>query len=321
MAVPLIIGAAILAAGVIGSVASGALSKQNVPGLPTPDESKFQDPGSKAFQDELARRMGTVDAREAPQAGGTWIMTGAHADGAQMDPATKAAILAQRKLMADQFMAAMKGEGPSLANMQLQKGLDDSLHAQQAAAASLRGKANTNLAIRSIGAQAGVAQQNAAGMSAMQRYQEQLQAQQSLAALTNSMHGQEMAEVGEANKIGLANAGFAQQASLANKEGYDQANLANLQAKLQAMGMNDAQIRAYLSMGAAQRQADREGAIDYEKTKMGQNNKQTELEMAAEADARRRKQAFWGSITGAGASMLGGGMGAVGGGGGGGGGK
>lgn len=309
MAVPLIIGAAILAAGVIGSVASGALGKQDVPGLPQPDEGAFKDPGSAGYRAGLADRLAGVDSRGAPQAGGPWIMTAASADAASMDPATRDMIMKQRALLSAQLMDQAQGKGPSLSAMQYQQALDQSLQGQLAAAAAMRGKSNGALAMRNIQQQAGGAQQQAAGQSAMMRYQEQLQAQQGLASLSAAMHGQEMSEVGEKNKLGLANAGFAQQAGLANKQSYDDVNLTNAKMRLEAMGMNDAQIRAFLAMDAAQRQQDREGAIDYEKTKMGQSNKQTELEMAAEADARRRKQAFWGSITGAGASMLGGGMG------------
>jgi hypothetical protein len=232
-------------------------------------------------------------------------MSAAQANAASMDPETRAAIMAQRKALAAQLMDQMQGKGPSLATMQLQQGLDQSLAAQTAAAASLRGKANTALAMRNIAQQAGGAQQQAAGAAAMLRYQEQMGAQQQMAGLTAAMHGQEMAELGEKNKIGLANAGFAQQAGLANKQSYDEVALANARMKLEAMGMNDAQIRALLGMDMAQRQSDREAAIDFEKTRLGQGNKAAEFDAAAEADARRRKAAFWGSLTGAGASMLG----------------
>lgn len=308
MPLPIIaaVGAAIVVAGVVGAAASGAMGKATTPTLREPDADKFGDPGSDAYRAELAARRAAVDGRAAPQAGGPYLMAAAQAKLAQMDPETRAAIMAQRKALSAQLMDQMQGKGPSLATMQMQQGLDQSLAAQTAAAASMRGKANTALAMRNIAQQAGGAQQQAAGASAMMRYQEQMGAQQQMAALTNAMHGQEMAELGEANKIGLANAGFAQQAGLANKQSYDEINLANAKMQLEAMGMNDAQIRAFLGLDAAQRSADREAGIEYEKARMGQGNKWAEMDAANEADAKRRKAAFWGSLTGAGASMLGG---------------
>jgi hypothetical protein len=156
MAVPLIIGAAILAAGVIGSVASGALSKQNVPGLPTPAEGAFKDPGSAGYRAGLADRLAGIDSRGAPQAGGPWIMTAAQANAASMDPATRDMIMKQRALLSAQLMDQAQGKGPSLASMQYQQALDQSLQGQLAAAAAMRGKSNGALAMRNIQNQAGV---------------------------------------------------------------------------------------------------------------------------------------------------------------------
>lgn len=77
------------------------------------------------------------------------------------------------------------GQGPSLANMQMQRGLQSALAQQQAMAQSGRG--NPAMAARQAAINSGNIAQNLAGQGAMARVAEQRSAQQ---ALTGGLQGQ-----------------------------------------------------------------------------------------------------------------------------------
>lgn len=111
------------------------------------------------------------------------------------------------------------GIGPSLAQMQLQKGVNSNLAASMAMAASQRGMGRA-AALRGLGYQSADIRQQGAQDAAMLRLQEQQQAQNTLGQLLAGTRGQDMSEAG-----------------------------ANLQAALTQRGMNDANRQYYTSQG------------------------------------------------------------------------
>jgi Chaperone of endosialidase len=122
-----------------------------------------------------------------------------------------------------QLQQQAQGQGPNIAQQQLQAATAQNIQQQQAAAASQQGNQNPGLAAQQLAQNAAMTQQGAAGQSAMLRSQQQLAAQQALAGV---------AQTGAAQQLGVAgqNAGYAQQAGLANAGAQNQAGQFNSQA-------------------------------------------------------------------------------------------
>jgi hypothetical protein len=150
-------------------------------------------------------------------------------------------IRGQQMTLADHLAAQANGQGPSLAQMQLQRGLDQNIATQMAMAASQRGAGGAG-ALRALGYQQGQARQQMAGDAATLQLNEQMQAQNQLGALLAGARGQDQ-----------------------------QMSLADQQSRLGTMGLNDAQNRFYTQTGndlySQQMQARRareQDAIQYE---------------------------------------------------------
>jgi hypothetical protein len=125
------------------------------------------------------------------------------------------------------------GRGPSLAQMQLQKGTDQNMAQAMALGQSQRGAGAAGMLKGIQGQQAGIAQ-GMAGDSAMLRLQEQMAAQNALGTQLGGARGQDMGaaqyNAGAANQAGQFNAG--QQNTMANANAQRQADAATAQAKL-----------------------------------------------------------------------------------------
>jgi hypothetical protein len=135
----------------------------------------------------------------------------------------------QQMMLAQALQRQAAGQGPSLAQMQLQQGTDRNLQQALAFASSQRG-VNPALAARQAGMnQANIGQQ-AVMQSGMLRQQEMMDAQNALGGLYGQMRG---ADIG----VSQFNAGQAQQAQLANQQAGLQGQQLNNQAFLQQMGM------------------------------------------------------------------------------------
>lgn len=99
----------------------------------------------------------------------------------------------QQQQLAAALQAQMRGEGPSLAQQQLQQATDANARMAAGAMASQRGM-NPALAQRLVLNQQAQANQQAAGQSAMIRSAEQMQAQQQLAAALQAQRAQDIGQ-------------------------------------------------------------------------------------------------------------------------------
>lgn len=173
--------------------------------------------------------------------------------------------------LAKQLEAQTRGEGPSLANLQLQSATQKNIAEQLGLAFSNQG-AGGALAQRTAAYNTANLNQNAAMQSAQLRMAEQLQAQAALGALSGQARGQDInlattqAEVAlqtalanqqEKNKFQLAQGEFTQQANVvnataANNRAMEQARLEQAAAQGNQQAINQlAQQQAALNQQAA----------------------------------------------------------------------
>ena len=111
----------------------------------------------------------------------------------------------QQQGLADQFLAMIRGDRPSVAENQLMAGQDRALNNQLAMAASQRG--NPALAMRQAARNSGDIQAQTNQQAAMLRAQEQAAARQGLAGLLGGMRGQDFQAAGLAqNQMGMNDA-------------------------------------------------------------------------------------------------------------------
>lgn len=183
---------------------------------------------------------------------------------------------AQMGLM-QQLQAQANGQGPSLAQMQLQRGQESAMANAMAMGASQRG-ANQAGALRNIGTQQAGIQQGLAADSAQLRMQEQMMAQQQLAGLTGQMRQQDIG-----------------------------ASSAQTQFAQQSRQMNDQMVQFYTSQGMSLQDAQLKAQMELEKLRTQQNIEQMKIEQ--ERDAANKKLA--GDVVGGAMDMVGGGLGAI----------
>jgi hypothetical protein len=153
---------------------------------------------------------------------------------AQLDPTQQAQARAAQQGLLAQFQAQASGQGPSLAQMQLQQATDRNAANAMGLIASQRGL-NPGLAARLAGQNAANINQQAAGQSAMARLAEQYQAQQGLAGLSGQMRGQDLELAGQ-------NAQLAQQSGQFNASQYNQMLAQAQAAQQQRIQQQNAQI-------------------------------------------------------------------------------
>jgi hypothetical protein len=158
----------------------------------TRDQSNFTaGPVSTSALDATA---GRADALGASIAGRQNVQaTGATIDTTKADQGRVAATAtgARQSGLADILTASAMGNGPSAAQMQLQRATDSNTAKAAALAASGRG-VNPALMARQAAEGAASANQDAAGQSAILRSQEQQQAQQALGGVLTSERGQDL---------------------------------------------------------------------------------------------------------------------------------
>lgn len=212
--------------------------------------------------------------RQGPSMTGPRLGQASLFGGAALDGSQQAQFRQQQTGLANQLEAQANGQGPSLAQDQLRRGLEQSLLSAVSAGASMRGP-GAGGAIRAIQQnQAGMAQQ-AAGDSAALRMQEQLQAQNQLGQLLAGARGQDIGFASEgaalAQQTGLANAGAQNQFALQQGQLDQQTGQANLQATLQQRMLNDQLTRSYLEMGLSLDQAQQAARMRLEELRTQQN--------------------------------------------------
>lgn len=137
---------------------------------------------------------------------------------------------AQNQLLA-QLQQQAQGQGPNPAAAQLAQATAANTANQAALMAGQRGaSANAGLVGRQIAQQGAANQQNMVGQAATMQANQQLAAQQQLAALAGQQVGQQQAAIGQLGQIGLGQQGNL----LGAQANYNQQQLAGQQANLQA---------------------------------------------------------------------------------------
>lgn len=229
------------------------------------NDSAFNDTSAnKARQDAFAAQLAASQGRERPGVTAAQIGTAAQAQAAQaqgatIDPSQQAQFRAGQTSLAAALQAQAAGQGPSLAQSQLQSATDRNIAQSMALAASQRG-VGAGQGLRSIQQNAAMANQQAARQSAEIRAQEQMAAQQQLAGVLQGARQQDIGlatdQAGLTQQANLTNAQLQQQTSLANMDAQNQnminqaqlvqqARMADQQGALQTMALNDAQARFY----------------------------------------------------------------------------
>lgn len=179
--------------------------------------------------------------------------------------------------------------GPSVAELQMRRGLDSQIASQRAQAASARGM-SPGMAQRLASQGIANAQQATNADAAMLRSNEQMQAQGALGGLLAQQRGQD---------LGAAQMGM--QASQFNAGLQQQSNLANQSAELQNRAQMDAAFSQYLGMGMSREEAQQRALADYERIMAEQQMSANQLAQAtAEGNAEREQKSKGGLISGIG---------------------
>lgn len=308
------IGGAMMLGGAVGSAKSGILDRSGTEWAKTYrwDKDMAQ---NRAYQDQYGALANAYMNRKGPTLGDA-TMTGSAtvgpAQGVAAPTVDDAASRGMQSALASKLMGQMNGTEPSLAQLQMQQGLAQSLKQQQAAAAGIRGAGvNASLAMRNLGDQAAAMRQGLVGNAAMARLAEQQGAMSQLGGLSSGMRSQDLAtaqmmqqsgmfNAQQANQFKLAQAGFDQQANMANAEAANKYGLAGYQGALQAQGMNDQMVN---SMFGARQHAN-DSAVQSELVGMDMFYKGQAQNYQAAEDAKARRGKFWGGIMGAGANLM-----------------
>lgn len=223
------------------------------------EKDNYQNPYSAEDRQRLLALQGSASARTAPGA------TAAQAKGTSIDGSNEIEARGQQLAAISRLNDASQGKGPSAAGAQLQQGVDASLRAQQAMAASRSTGGSGALAARSVANQGSAMQGQAALQAAVLKAQEQQAAQAQYAQALQGMRSQDF-------QSAAAQAQLNQQTNLANAGFLQQAGLANQQAALTQTGLNDAQMRALLGMQMSSEEADREAMMAYNQKEVARFN-------------------------------------------------
>jgi hypothetical protein len=195
----------------------------------------------RAFRPEIHRREAQQVTPQQAQA--ARIQTGA----SDAQAANAMAARGQQQQALGLLSGAAQGTAPSVAQQQLQQGMDAGLRQQAAMAASARGGGGGQLmAQRDAAMQGAQLQQQTAGNAAMLRAQEMAQARGQFADMTSGIRAGDQSSQQLAMQQAQAQAGLTQQAMLANQQAGLGAGIANQQAGVQMAGLDDAQQRAML---------------------------------------------------------------------------
>lgn len=209
-----------------------------------PNSNASQIAGSGARTAQYGQMQKEVGNRQAALSNSAQLGPAAMAQAAQLDGGAQAQMRGRQVGFLDTLDAQLRGEGPSVAQQQMQRGLDSNL-AQAASLASVqRGAGNAGLAQRQLGQQRAAVSQQGAADSSMLRAQEQLSAQGQMGQALAGVRGQDLS-FADANaqlqqQAGLANQGAGNQFALQQGAFQQQTGLANQQAQNAQQAQNDA---------------------------------------------------------------------------------
>lgn len=256
-----------------GKKLKGAFSGLAGPKMGTYDvnEGAFTDTGE-------TERLKALFKQRSEAAGGRTAPT---AQAAQIAMGPQEGVRGRQMSLASALEQQAAGQGPSLAQSQLDRATGQNIAQAMALAASQRGQ-TAGQGLRQIAQQTQSAQEAAARDAATLRIQEQMQARQQLGDVLQGTRGQD---------IGLATsqAGLQQQAALANQ-----------QAALQQQQISDAMQKFYDQQRLGATQFDQQRLMDLEKLKAGQTTSANQLAM----QQRAQNMQMISGLAGAGASAF-----------------
>ena len=210
--------------------------------------------------------------------------------------------------LANALEAQAAGQGPSLAQSQLQSSRDQNIATAMALAASQRGQ-TAGQGLRSIQDQTASANQFAGAEAARQRIAEQLAAREQLSGQLATTRGMDVdvasREAGLAQQAAMANQSAANQFALEQAGLTQQASMANQSAGLQQAGMNDAFIRSLNQQMAGLDTFEQGQLTDLERLKADIALGREGLAQAGHDSGQKRKGDFISKIGEAGASVFG----------------
>ena len=236
------------------------------------DANAFKDDKeSEARQQQFANQLASAKNRDAPEMKAAKVGNEERVKAAQIATKAQDQTRGLQMNLANQLAAQAAGQGPSLAQSQLQNATNRNVAQAMAMAASQRGQ-TAGQGLRQIAQQASAANQQAAAQSAALRMEEQMAARQQLAGVAQAAREQDLG-------LATSQADLTQQAHLANQDANNQFALAqaqltqqaranNQQAELAQTGMNDAQSRFFNSGLMEMEQRDREAAMALEQLKV-----------------------------------------------------
>jgi hypothetical protein len=196
----------------------------------------------------------TIDANKYTTMGATQAPTAQVSTTAAPDFTQSNGSRGYQDFLSHQLQNQVLGQGPSLAQGQFQQGLDQSIAAQQAMAASQRG-GNIAAAQRGAAINTGNINLQGANQAAQLRMQEQLGAEGLLGTTSNQMRSGDLSATGIAQDTGKFNASQTQQGS--------QFNAAQEQA------FNDLRLK-YAGLGLSAEQANQAAMGEFNRSRLTQ---------------------------------------------------
>lgn len=238
---------------------------------PDPNASKLGD--HSKIGGLIDQGLSTYGNRAAPQAGNIRVGDVAQGQASQIDQSRYGDWRGQQMALAQQLGQVASGQQQGAGELAVQRQIQQGLAGQQAMARSARG-GNAALAMRGAAANSAGIGLSGAGQAQGAALQDQSAARAQLGQVLGQGAGQDIG-------VAQGNAQLQQQMNLQNLDarnqqifqqaGLDQStSLANMQAKLQAMGMNDAMIQSYMQQLLGMNQAELQARMGQEQAAMAQ---------------------------------------------------
>lgn len=249
---------------------------------------------STRMTDKRRKEFANALAADNKRTGAT--MSAARSGNTTIDQSGASGWEARQKGLADNLQAQMEGRGgPSIAEMQMQKGLNQSLANANAQAASMRGM-NPAMALRQTQANAANAQQDTLNSSGMLRAQEQQAARQQYGDLSTSARTQSA-------DMATNQARLNQETALSNTAAENTARSNNQQSEMSQRGLNDQQSRFYREGAMTMDERDRQAKMDLGKLRVNENSALNTVNNSAYQSAATNRQGFISGILGSATSM------------------
>lgn len=238
------------------------------------------------YAGDLQRALTGASGRATPMA--------TSATSSPFDARTQAEFRGHQLGLVGALQRRASGQAPSVAELQLRRGMDDAIAAQMATAASARG-ISPGLAQRL--AADGIAQvQSRTNMdAALLRAGEQARAEEALGGVLSGARGQDIGVAEAGQRTDLANAGFLQSSILANQ----QAELANREQM-------DRATQAYIAMGMSREEAQQRALADMQALKAQQSLGVQQINSGVAQQNQQSQQQAQAGLIGAAGSVVGG---------------